>query len=115
MIYLILPYPPSNNRYYRHGNGRTYIGEEGEIYRLEVLARRPRTGWPLPGRLRVEIDVFPKKGPTIDLDNIPKAVLDALQHAKIFPNDSAIDDLRIRRHGKVEIPYLRVMLAEIPV
>ena len=113
MLVLTLPYPPSNNRYYRHGNGRTYIGEAGEIYRMEVLACRPRTGWPILGRLAVVIDVYPKKGPTIDLDNVPKAVLDALQHAHIFANDNDIDDLAIHRHPKDQNPRIQVTIAQI--
>jgi len=32
-----------------------------------------------------------------DLDNMLKAVLDALEHAKVYENDSQIDDLRITR------------------
>lgn len=97
---LTLPYPPSNNRYYRHARGRTYIGTEGRGYRLAVLERRPRDGWPLEGRLRMHIDVIPARTVSQDLDNVPKAICDALQHAGIYANDNQIDDLRVVRLEK---------------
>lgn len=31
-----LPWPPSNNRYYRHNRGRTHISAEGQAYRDSV-------------------------------------------------------------------------------
>lgn len=113
MIELILPYPPSNNRYWRHNRGRTHISEEGLQYRLEVLAKRPRTGWPLHGRLRVLIEVYPCRARSIDLDNAPKAILDSLQNAWIFKDDNAIDELHVKRFPKVPKPYVRVLVATI--
>jgi len=42
------------------------------------------------------------------LDNVLKAILDSLEDAKVFKDDSLIDDLRVRRmntfkDGKIEI------------
>ena len=115
---LTLPYPPSNNRYYRHAKGRStpYLSSEGSEYRLHVLSKRPRTGWPMLGRLAVVIESNPKVGKGQDLDNMPKAILDSLQHAKIIKNDSQIDDLRIIRRPKVkkgEKPFVLVTIEEI--
>jgi crossover junction endodeoxyribonuclease RusA len=97
---LALPYPPSNNRYYRHGQGRTYLSAEGRAYRMEVLASRPRFGWPVKGSVSVVIEVTPSKGKGQDLDNVCKAILDGLQFANIIENDRDIDDLRIVRRQK---------------
>ncbi|EFH6703990.1 hypothetical protein ITZ39_004598 [Escherichia coli] len=33
---ITLPWPPSNNRYYRHNRGRTHISAEGQAYRDNV-------------------------------------------------------------------------------
>ncbi len=33
---ITLPWPPSNNRYYRHNRGRTHISTEGQAYRDRV-------------------------------------------------------------------------------
>ena len=97
---LTLPYPPSNNRYYRNWKGRMLLSGEGRDYRLAVLERRPREGWPLAGPLRMDIRVHPNRNVSQDLDNIPKAVCDALQHAGIYANDNQITDLRIVREAK---------------
>ena len=105
---LMLPYPPSNNRYYRHNRGRIHIGQEGLDYRVAVLEQRPRTGWPMDGALRMEIHVYPKRAVSQDLDNVPKCVCDALQHAGIYRNDNQIADLRIVRQPKAPKAYLLV-------
>lgn len=97
---LTLPYPPSNNRYYRHNRGRIHIGTEGRGYRLAVLEKRPRTGWPLIGPLRMAIEVIPNRSVSQDLDNIPKCICDALQHAGIYADDNQIEDLRVVRMPK---------------
>jgi len=59
-------------------------------------------------RLKVDILVFPPDNRRRDLDNVLKAVLDSLEDAKVFKDDSLIDDLRVRRmdtfkDGKIEI------------
>jgi crossover junction endodeoxyribonuclease RusA len=56
----------------------------------------------------VDILVFPPDNRRRDLDNVLKAILDSLEDAKVFKDDSLIDDLRVRRmdtfkDGKIEI------------
>ncbi|HGU8496160.1 crossover junction endodeoxyribonuclease RusA, partial [Escherichia coli] len=34
--HITLPWPPSNNRYYRHNRGRTHVSAEGQAYRDNV-------------------------------------------------------------------------------
>ena len=97
---LSLPYPPSNNRYYRHNRGRIHVSPEGLAYRLRVLEKRPRMGWPMDGPLRMEIIVFPNRSVSQDLDNIPKCICDALQYAGIYRDDNQIEDLSVRRMPK---------------
>lgn len=100
-VTLRLPYPPSNNRYYRHGKGRTYISAEGVAYRN--AGRIACLGCArLDGRLSMSIDIFPSRSASQDVDNVAKAILDALQHAGLYTNDSQIDDLHIVRREKVE-------------
>jgi crossover junction endodeoxyribonuclease RusA len=111
-VILKLPYPPSNNRYYRHNRGRIHISTEGRGYRLDVMERRPRTGWPMLGRLRMLIEVVPARTVSQDLDNIPKCICDALQHAGIYYNDSQIDDLRVVRKPKGK-PHVVVTLEDM--
>lgn len=101
-VSLELPYPPSVNTYWRHvvigRAARTLISRRGREYRTAVqravLAQRaPKAS----GRLAVRIDVYPPDLRQRDLDNIPKAVLDALTHAGIWQDDSQIDRLTVTR------------------
>ncbi len=114
MLELDLPYPPSVNHYWRHVGPRVLISREGRAYRTTVGAilalRRAR---PLDGRLAVEIDIYPPDRRRRDIDNLQKALLDALAHGGAYHDDSQIDRLLlIRRHvvagGKIHLliePY----------
>ena len=48
-------------------------------------------------RLIVTIEAYPPDKRKRDLDNILKSLLDALQHAGMYPDDSQIDVLSIAR------------------
>lgn len=102
-IEIELPLPPSTNHYWRFvpGAGRPLISRAGRIYRLAVkgtLAQQEVEG--LDGRLAVEIDLYPPPG-EIDIDNVLKALLDALQHGGLYANDGTIDDLHITRQPTI--------------
>lgn len=107
---LTLPYPPSLNRYYRKFRGKVVLSPEGRNYRWEVLAARPRDGWPIPGPVKVAICVFPPTRWGIDLDNACKACCDGLQEAKIIANDREIAELHVFRGPKRPIPRLFVLI-----
>lgn len=114
MIEFELPFPPSINHYYRHAKGRTYISDEGKIYRDHViLLTRSNIRKTFEGRLAVEIQAFPPDRRARDIDNMQKALLDALEHAQVFKNDSQIDDLRIRRRERFKGGRVLVRVAEI--
>ena len=110
-----LPWPPSINHYYRRVGYRTLISREGRRYRREVVARLAarRTG-PMRGRLKVVVHVFPPDRRRRDLDNLSKALWDALEHAGVFVDDSQIDDLRIRRGPVVPGGKVLVYITEEP-
>ena len=97
-----LSLPPSVNHYYRRVGPRTLISREGRAFRrtvcsiLSAAAARPVTG-----SLAVSIDVYPPDRRRRDLDNVMKALLDALEHGGAYHDDSQIDDLHIRRRGVV--------------
>ena len=93
---IALPWPPSVNKYYRVVRGRPIISREGRIYRglvaMEMLGRGK-----IEGRLKVVVEAHPPDGRRRDLDNLNKALLDALQNGGAYEDDSQIDDLRVIR------------------
>lgn len=97
---IVLPFPPSVNRYWRNVRGRTLISEAGRIYRQlviqEALVARPVR---FEGPLRVSISAWLPDSRRRDADNMLKAPLDALTHAGYIDDDSQILDLRIRKAG----------------
>lgn len=109
-----LPYPPSVNHYWRRMGRRTLISREGRCYRREVVARlAAQRARPLNGRLFVRVTVFPPDRRRRDLDNVQKALLDALQQGGAFHDDSQIDELVIRRGAVVPDGRTIVEITEI--
>lgn len=106
-----LPYPPSLNTYYRHVGNKVLISAKGRDYRTNVMAclqLRKKLMAP-EGRLCLTINVHPPDARRRDLDNVQKAVLDALMHSGIYEDDSLIDRIIITRkeiirpHGLLRI------------
>jgi len=97
MIVLDLPWPPSVNTYWRHPTrgplaGRHLISQQGRAYRDAVAADvRRRSLEPITGRLAVTVDAHPPDARKRDLDNIGKALLDALAYAGVIRDDGDID------------------------
>lgn len=98
---LTLPFPPSNNNYYRsvliprkRGGHlkRTLISERGRLYKKavydECLIKRPhkfgeKTLWAI-------VDYYPPDRRKRDVDNFSKALFDALQTAGIYDDDCQV-------------------------
>lgn len=100
MIQLELPFPPSVNHYYRRVGPRTLISREGRRFRERVCASLAAAGVRrMGGPLRVEIEVYPPDHRRRDIDNVQKALLDALQHGGLYDDDSQIVKLDIERRG----------------
>jgi len=91
MISIELPLPPSANHYYRHVGPRTLISRGGRAFREGVALRlKAARVQPLSGRLAVQVDIYPPDERRRDIDNIQKALLDALQHGGAFHDDSQV-------------------------
>lgn len=99
MITLTLPWPPSVNHYWqRNRNGSVRVGKAGIAFQQEVWLRcRQGRIKPLVGRLIVRIGATPPDKRKRDLDNVLKALLDALKHGGCYEDDSQIDRLEIER------------------
>lgn len=94
-----MPWPPSVNHYWRTVQGRMIISKKGREYRDAVSELAARESWPKLGaqRLAVAIEAWVPDRRRRDLDNVLKALLDAMTHAGVWDDDSQIDDLRIFR------------------
>lgn len=104
-----LPWPPSVNTYWRHivlggkfkkARAQVLLSEQGRAYRVNAVAsmaeqRVPRNA--LRGRLGIRLTAHPPDNRRRDLDNTLKGLLDALGHAQVIEDDSAIDELTIVR------------------
>lgn len=98
---IVLPFPPSMNRYWRTFRGRMLLSAHGRSYRQQAaeiaLTTRPeRFG---DARVAVEIAAFLPDKRRRDLDNLLKASLDALGYMGVYDDDSQIDALWIRNAG----------------
>lgn len=75
--HITLPWPPSNNRYYRHNRGRTHVSAEGQAYRDNVARIIKNAmldiGLAMPVKIRIECHMPDRR--RRDLDNLQKPLL----------------------------------------
>jgi Holliday junction resolvase RusA-like endonuclease len=103
MVELELPYPPSVNHYWRRVGARTLISRGGRAFRQAVCSILAAAGvHPLLGPLAVEVDVHPPDRRRRDIDNVQKALLDALQHGGAYCDDSQIIRLTLEKREPCE-------------
>lgn len=122
MSCLVLPFPPSVNKYWRnvvvrgrHGHWRaqTLISRTGRRYRADTIKsvlKQSRLWHNLTCPLLVEIALHPPDKRRRDVDNYLKALLDALTHAKVWEDDSQIDQLHVWRGPPVDGGQVRVWI-----
>lgn len=117
-IELTLPWPPTVNTYYRNVKGRTIISAKGRDYRTDTIAAclEQSINSHITGRISLKMTCCPPDKRTRDLDNLTKALIDSLQHAGLFEDDSQIDHIEISRVVKPEylLGTVDVELSELP-
>lgn len=108
-----LPWPPSVNHYWRHVRGRFYIAQDGQRFRqrVEAIVAVDRQK-PMDGPLSVAIAAFPPDRRRRDIDNILKALFDALEHAGAYHNDNQIVELHVCKLEPVEVGRVLVTIRE---
>lgn len=114
MLELELPFPPSINHYYRRVGNRTLISREGRKFRALVCSTLASLGvQPMSGPLDVRVEVYPPDCRRRDVDNIQKALLDALEHGGAYHDDSQIVRLCTEKRDPVAGGLALVRLREM--
>jgi Holliday junction resolvase RusA-like endonuclease len=113
------PVPKGRPRtFVRAGKARTITPDETVAYERHVatiakVAANVARWSPDGVRYAVDLEVYLADRRRCDLDNIAKAVLDAL-NGIAYPDDALVDDLRVRRHirrdepARVRVTVLRI-------
>ena len=97
-IKITLPYPPSVNHYWGQLGSKKFLGKKGKEFREAVILsvyNARKVG--LNGRLHIEVYLYPPDKRKRDIDNVLKPLLDAMEHAGCYENDSQIDKLCVTR------------------
>lgn len=112
---LKLPFPPSVNHYWRHVGAKVLISAKGRSYRTLVQLLCLGKSRKCATSLRVAILACPPDHRRRDLDNLSKALLDAMQYSGLYVDDFQIDELEIKR-GPVDqnkTGYALVVIEEL--
>lgn len=115
MYNLELPYPPSINHYWRHTlRGHVYISQEGKSYikRVSQIVMLKRIEM-LEGDLSLSVDVYPPDNRKRDLDNVLKALLDAMQKANVYADDNQICKIHVMRMKKIDRSFVDIAIGKI--
>lgn len=90
-----VPGPPIPKARPRQGkNGIFYTPKRSRDAEALVAERAALCGYTYEGPVKVEIDFYGGRG---DIDNLAKTVLDGMQKAGVFSNDSQVQQLMLRK------------------
>lgn len=108
-----LPWPPSVNHYWGRRGNHVFISKAGKLFLRRVLAVCAGA-IPLRGRLSVRLYLILPDRRERDVDNYLKSTFDALAKARVFVNDSQVDELYVKR-GPVRPPgACEIEITELP-
>lgn len=116
-----LPWPPSVNHYWLQGkpiykNGRRivprYKSDKANMFIKQTKAAIGIVEGSLK-RIAIEIMAFPPDKKCRDLDNILKAIFDALVTSGLMGDDEQIDDIRVIRGDVVKGGVVKIKVFEI--
>ncbi|RKS87310.1 crossover junction endodeoxyribonuclease RusA [Orbus hercynius] len=115
MIKLTLPYPPTVNHYWGAVGNRRYIKPQGIQFRNEVtgIVLQNKANKKLSERIRVDINAYMPDRRKRDLDNINKAIFDALTHSGVIIDDDQIDILHSERKEVLKGGKIEIIISEI--
>jgi len=109
---IVLPLPPSANRYWRNYNGTVVVSAEAQDYKtgVQLQARYARLQ-PFGGDVAMYVHVYraQKRG---DLDNFAKVLGDAL-NGVMYHDDSQVVELHMWRHDDKAAPRVEVEVRRV--
>ena len=115
MISLTLPYPPTVNHYWGTSGKRRYIKPKGIQFRNDVIGivAQNKANKNLSSRLRVNINAYMPDRRKRDLDNINKAIFDALVHSGVMLDDDQIDIIHSERKAVIKNGKIELVIIEL--
>ena len=93
-----LPWPPSVNNYWHHNRrGQVFLSAKGKEFREVCMQNVPlfHDCWESE-RVLLKVRAVPPDKRRRDLDNILKAILDGLEAARVFADDSQVKILDVQ-------------------
>ena len=113
MIHLILPYPPSVNKYWLRTRKGMRLSDEARAYKMQVanICQHEDIEPIMKGEIRLTLHVYrPRK--TGDLDNTFKAIGDSLE-GLVYANDRQIAEIHAWRHDDKLNPRVEIEISAI--
>lgn len=114
---LELSYPPTANTMFPTNRaGRRTLSTKGRVYRQGVLGdvlEQKGLFKPLQGPLRVTVDFYVPDKRKRDLDNLFKALFDALKHANVYMDDDQIIEIHAFKREVVKGGHCEIVLEEL--
>lgn len=116
-----LTWPPSVNHYWNQGkpiykNGKRIVPRYKSDKANSFIKQTKTTIGAVKEsekRIAIEIYAFPPDKRCRDLDNILKAIFDALVCAKLIKDDEQIDDIRVIRGDVVKNGLIKIKVGEL--
>jgi crossover junction endodeoxyribonuclease RusA len=90
-----------------------YLSESGRKFRAKMIKAIPNNGEPIASRIRVRIELFAPTKRGYDIDNMVKAVHDALTHAGVWVDDEQVDELTVVRGCVTKGGSMNVEITEL--
>ena len=119
MLKLKLPFPISANRYWQIVGKRLIKTKQARAFISDVVfcwmneKAKGAKSFKEDDYLALSIAVFypVKRGPDVDLDNLCKVLIDAMETAQIFPNDKQFRHIQLtREYNSNKDGYVRIAI-----